>query len=59
MSHSADMIAEWDENARHYPFVTDGIASEVTAHAHITGAPLPDLDDKNAVREYVENARTA
>jgi hypothetical protein len=56
--YSADMISEWDENARHYPFVTDGIAAEVTAYAHIVGTNVPDLDNKSAVREFIENART-
>jgi hypothetical protein len=53
----ADMVAEWDDS-RHYPHVTAGMDFVVKRYCLSNDVELPDLDDKEAVRLFVENANT-
>jgi hypothetical protein len=56
----ASLIAEWDDNASHYPYVTAGMVWEVSHYALAADVALPaDENDKDAVRAFVDAARTA
>ncbi|WP_331752691.1 hypothetical protein OG440_38195 (plasmid) [Streptomyces sp. NBC_00637] len=57
----ASLLAEWDGNARYYPFVTDGIAHDVLLYCALTGTTVPAgvLTDKDTVAHFVEAVRQA
>ncbi|MDX3260776.1 hypothetical protein PV336_16265 [Streptomyces sp. MI02-2A] len=52
----AGLLAEWEDNSTGYPYVTAGMAWEVKRYALVFDVELPDLDDKEAVRAFVETA---
>ncbi|MFF1701248.1 hypothetical protein [Streptomyces sp. NPDC058252] len=54
-----ELLAEWEDNATGYPYVTAGMAWEVKRYALVHEVDVPDLDDKAAVRAFVDAARTA
>ncbi|MER5754370.1 hypothetical protein [Streptomyces sp. NPDC002088] len=52
----AGLLAEWEHTASAYPYVTSGMVWEVKRYSLVFDVELPDLEDKDAVRAFVESA---